>query len=140
MRISTINAGEEHSQYFGQVYQEHYAGLRHYFLTHLGNASEADACVQETINYLFFFMEDRCWETDVENVPVYLMRIAGGLLCSKKLDGKTVYHKNSLGDNVPNGLFAKIRNEVIQPIKARIEFMWLFLRVGWQRQVAEDKP
>lgn len=128
MTISTINASEEHSQHIGQVYREHYARLRRYFLAHLGDASEADQCAQETIRRFFFFMEDRCWETDVEYIPVYLMRIAG-FLCSRRLAEKRVRRSNSLkGEN--NSLLNKIKNKVIQAINELAEFRQLFLRPG----------
>src|SRR5437016_5225667 len=106
MRIATINASEDHSQYVGQVYQEHYARLRHYFLIQLGNASEADDCVHETLRRLFFFMEERDWEAEAEYIFVYLMRIAGGI-CSKKLGEKGPQRTSGLG-NMHNSLFNKI--------------------------------
>ncbi|MDQ3746231.1 MAG: hypothetical protein M3444_17805 [Acidobacteriota bacterium] len=130
MRVAIVNASEEHGQYVGQVYQQHYAKLRQYFFMQLGDASEADACVQETFNHFFFFMEDRCWEADVEYMPVYLMRIAGGLVCSKKLAGKKARRRNRRGSQVTHALFHKLRNEVLQPFKEGFEFMRLFLRVG----------
>jgi hypothetical protein len=121
MIITNINASEEQSQYIGQVYQEHYARLRHYFLTQLGNTSEADDCVQETIRHLFFFMEERCWEAEAEYIPVYLMRIAG-LLCSRKLAEKRLQSANNLDGNESNSLFDKVRIAVIRTMKERIEF------------------
>jgi len=132
MRITSINAGEEHSRYFGQVYQEHYARLRNYFLTQLSDASEADDCVEETIRRFFFFMEDRCWEADAEHIPVYLMRIAGGILCSIK-SAKRARRKRSLGVREAGGLFAKVKSEVIQPLRERLEFRHLFLGAAGSR-------
>lgn len=126
MRIAIIDVGEEHSQYVGQVYQEHYGKLHHYFLALLGDASEADACVQETIRRFFFFMEDRCWESDMEYMPVYLMRIAG-MICSKKLAGKQARRKR-LGDNKVLGLFDKIRIEIAQFINEHITYSPHYLR------------
>jgi DNA-directed RNA polymerase specialized sigma24 family protein len=133
MRMAIINASEEHSQYVGQIYQQHYARLRNYFLTLLGDTAEADACVQDTIRFFFFFMEDRCWEADAEYVSVYLMRIAGGL-CSKKLAGRRALHKNWLGWREVAGLLNKIRRRVAQPIKERAESIRLFLRAQGGRQ------
>lgn len=126
MRIAAIDVGEEHSQYVGHVYQEHYAKLRDYFLTQFNSASEADACVQETISRFFFFMEDRCWEADAQYVPVYLMRIAG-LICSKKLAAKHARSKRP-GSDVVFKLFNKISNEVVQIIEERVEPLRLSLR------------
>ncbi len=125
---ATINVSEEHSRYTGRVYQEHYASLRHYFLTQLGNTSEANDCVQETMRHFFFFMEDRCWETEFEYISVYLMRIAGQL-CSRKLAEKRVQRRNNLGVNENNNLFNKIKSEVIQTIKGHIEFRQHFLKL-----------
>jgi hypothetical protein len=128
MRVAAINGVEEHSRHIGQVYQENYARLRHYFQAQLGNAAEADVCVHETIRCFFFFMEDRCWEADAEYVPVYLMRIAGGLLCSKKLAAETS-RWSWLRDGKTGNLFRKIRNEVFRPTKEHLESVQLFLRV-----------
>jgi DNA-directed RNA polymerase specialized sigma24 family protein len=119
MRMATIDAGEEHSRYVGRIYQEYYAGLRYYFLSQLGDASEADACVQKAFSLLFFFMKDRCWETDAEYVHVYLMRIAGQL-CSKKLATKRARRKNRLGLDRAESLLHKIIDGVIQPARERL--------------------
>jgi len=127
MTLSMINASEEHSLHIGQVYQEHYARLRRYFLAQLGNASVADACVQETIRRFFFFMEDRCWETDAEYIPVYLMRIAG-FLCSRRLAEK----------RVRRSLFNRIKNEVLETINALTKLWQLFLRPVKGNAVSSD--
>jgi hypothetical protein len=129
MRVAAINGVEEHSRHIGQVYQENYARLRHYFQTQLGDAARADVCVHETIRFFFFFMEDRCWEVEAEYVPVYLMRIAGGLLYSKKLAAETSRRRNWLRDGRIGNLFHKIRNEVFRPIQEHLESVQLFLRV-----------
>lgn len=126
MKIATINASEDHDQYIGQIYQEHYTRLRHYFLVQLGNASEADDCVHETIRYLFFFMEERDWEAETEYIFVYLMRIAGNL-CSKKLGEKRLQRTPSL-DNARNSLFNKIRAKVSATMKERMKFIRSVLR------------
>jgi DNA-directed RNA polymerase specialized sigma24 family protein len=121
MTIGTINTSEDHSRYIGQVYQEQYARLQRYFLIQLGDSSEADDCVQETIRRLFFFMEDRNWEAEAEYIPVYLMRIAG-LLCSRKLAEKRSQRAASLSNNENNSLFVKIKIEMIKALKERVEF------------------
>jgi DNA-directed RNA polymerase specialized sigma24 family protein len=128
MMVAAINGVEEHSRHIGQIYQENYARLRHYFQAQLRDAAEADACVHETIRRFFFFMEDRCWEEDDEYVPVYLMRIAGGLLCSKKLAAETLRRRSWLRGDKAGDLFCKIRNEVFRPAKERLESVQLFLR------------
>lgn len=127
MTIATINAGEDQNQYIGQVYQEHSAQLRHYFLTQLGDASEAENCVQETIGRLFFFMEDRDWEAEAEYIYVYLMRIAG-LLCSRKLGEMGPQRTTGLNKNEKKSLFNKVRIEVIETIRERREFIQFILR------------
>lgn len=133
MRMAVISNVEEHSQYIGPVYQEHYARLHNYFQAQLGNTPEVENCVQETIRHLFFFMETRCWETDAEYVPVYLMRIAGALLCAKKVAAGKV------GREKTGSLFGKITNELIQPFKARLEFgkllRWVAGEQPWTRRV-----
>jgi DNA-directed RNA polymerase specialized sigma24 family protein len=127
MTIATINASEEHSQYIGQVYQKHYARLRHYFLTQLNSASEADDCVQETFRRFFFFMEDRCWEADAKYIHIYLMRIAG-LLCSRKLSETRAPHATKADNSRRNSLFNKVRAEAAGVMKERGEFIRSILR------------
>lgn len=127
MRIATINTSEDQSQYVGQVYQQHYARLRHYFLTQLGDASEAEDCVHETIRRLFFFMEERDWEADKKYIPVYLIRIAG-LLCSKRLGEKRARRSAVPSYNARRGLFNKIRTAAVEAMKERVEFIKSILR------------
>lgn len=132
-----INAGsvsEDHIQYIGQIYQKYYARLRHYFLIQLGDVSEADKCVHETIRLFFFFMEERQWreEEEAEYISVYLMRIAGPL-CSRKLIEKRSRRIVSFG------LLNKIRTEVTKIIKRRIDFIRLVLRsVGRDNRQPSD--
>jgi DNA-directed RNA polymerase specialized sigma24 family protein len=127
MTITTINASEDQSQYVWQIYQEHYARLQHYFLIQLGNDSEAEDCVHETMRRFFFFMEGRSWEAEAEYIFVYLMRIAG-LLCSRKLGEKRAQRLTDLGHNRHHSLFNKIRTEAIETMKERIDFMRSILR------------
>jgi hypothetical protein len=123
MRTATVYAGEEHGRYVGQVYQEYYAGLRYYFLSQFGDASEADACVRETVSRFFSMMEGRRWEA--KRVPEHLLNIAG-LLCAEKLAAKTESRTNRLGLDKAAGLLHKIRDGVIQPVKERLELSKLF--------------
>jgi DNA-directed RNA polymerase specialized sigma24 family protein len=116
MTIASINASEDQNQYVAQVYEEQYARLRRYFLVQLGDSSEADDCVHETMRRLFFFMEERNWEAEAEYIPVYLMRIAG-LVCSRKLSEKR-----------SQSAFHKVKLMAIQAIKERMESMKTFLR------------
>lgn len=142
MRVAVINGVEEHSRHIGQVYQEHYARLRHYFQAQLRGAAEADACVHETIRRFFIFMEDRCWEEDEEYVPIYLMRIAGGLLCSKKSAAAALRRRSGLCGGKAGHLFCKIRNEVFRPAKELLASVQLFLRawVGRKPQGQHAPP
>lgn len=84
MKLFTFDAGAEDDDYTGRIYAEHYKGLQRYFRPQLRSAVAAEACIRETINLLVFHMEGRCWEDDKKNVPVYLMRIAGAVLCKMK--------------------------------------------------------
>lgn len=127
MTLETIKASEDQSQYIAQVYQQHYARLQRYFLTQLGNVTEAEECIHETINRLFFFMEERDWESEAEYIPVYLMRIAG-LLCSRKLSEKRSGGPSELGHGGRRGLFNKIRVEAREAMKERIDFIRSVLR------------
>lgn len=127
MMLANFNVSEDHSQYVGQVYQKHYARLRHYFLTQLGDVREAEGCVNETFRHLFFFMEDRDWEAEAEYIFVYLMRIAG-LLCSRKLGEMRSQHAAELYGNGRNSLFNKVRAEVAGVMKERSEFIRSILR------------
>jgi hypothetical protein len=112
MRVADIKASEEQSQYVGQVYQEHYARLRDYFLPQLGDASEADACIEETFNLLFFFMEDRPWEAEAEYIPSHLMKIAG-LLCSKRLAAKGARRAGRFRD----GLLGRLGGGAVRAVR-----------------------
>lgn len=122
MTVQTVNAGEDQTQYVAQIYQEQYARLLRYFLRQLGNAAEAEACVQETIRRLFYFMEDRDWESESEYVPVYLMRIAG-LVCSRKLREGRSKLQERFDRNAGRGLLNRIRTEAVETVKERIEFV-----------------
>lgn len=123
MMINAGSVSEDHAQNIGQIYQEYYARLRHYFLIQLGDVSETDECVHETIRLFFFFMEERQWgeEEEAEYIFVYLMRIAG-LLCSRKLIEKRSQRIVSFS------LLNKIRTEVAKIIKKRIDFIRFVLR------------
>jgi hypothetical protein len=84
MQLLTFDAGAEDDEYTGRLYEEHYEGLQKYFRPQLRSAVMAEACIRKTINLLIFHMEGRCWEDERKNVPVYLMRIAGAVLCKVK--------------------------------------------------------
>lgn len=121
MTIVNIDASEDQSHHVAKFYQEHYAGLRHYFLIQLGDGPEVERCMRETVRHFFFFMEDRDWEAEAEYVHVYLMRIAGQL-CSRRLGERTSGRVES-----DRGLFNKVRAEVIRAVRERVEFMRVFL-------------
>lgn len=126
MRLANFNVSEDHSQYVGQVYQEHCARLRHYFLTQLGDVREAESCVNETFRHFFFFMEDRDWETEAEFIRVYLMRIAGRI-CSRRL-GELGPRRTANLNSMRETLFNKVRTEAIATMKERLEFIRAVLR------------
>lgn len=131
--MTVISGVEEHSQHIGRVYQENYARLHSYFKAQLGDTLEAEGCVQETVRRLFVFMEDRSWEEDAEYVPVYLMRIAGALLCANRVAAGTVGGERAVS------LSGKIKNELIQPFTARLEFVRLFMRQQGMRRAPSLK-
>lgn len=116
MTIIKIDAGEDHCQYVGQFYQEQYERLRRYFLRQLGDGSEIDDCIRETMRHFFFFMEDRDWEREAQYITVYLMSIAGKVA------------ERRLECAAGRGLFSKVRAEAVRTIKERVEFMTFFLR------------
>ncbi len=133
MTAADINAGEDQSRYVGEMYQQHGARLRRYFLTQLGDAAEADACVGETLSRLFFFMEERDWEAEAEYVPVYLMRIAG-LLCSRKLGERRAGRPAAPAQPGRRGLFNKIRAEAAEAMRERAGFIKSVLRPAGARR------
>lgn len=121
----TINAGsvsEDHSQYVGQIYREHYGRLHHYFMSQLGDAAVADECVDETVRHFFFFMEERQWEEEEQYIFVYLMRIAG-LLCSRKLAARRPPRPADLAARTRRGMLEKVRTEAVATVKKQIEFV-----------------
>jgi hypothetical protein len=126
--LAAINASEEQSQYLGQFYEEYYARLRSYFQLQLGDASEADDCVQETLRHFFFFMKDRCWEAEVKLINFRLRMIAGGV-CSKKLAKKRARLANGSGRQEKESLLDKIMREVLWPIRSRMEFKQMFIKM-----------
>lgn len=128
MTTGIMSASDEYSPHIGQIYLKYNARLRGNFLSQLGDDSEAEECVQETLRLFFFFMKDRCWESEVKLLDVYLMRIAGGV-CSKKLAEKRARSANVLGRHEKESLFDRIRREVIQPVQKRMELKQLFLRM-----------
>ena len=67
--MGITNVGDDYSGRVAQVCEKHYARLRHYFLTQLGSASEADHCARETIYRFFIFAGSRRWEELAEHVP-----------------------------------------------------------------------
>ena len=125
MTIVNFDASEDQSHHVAKVYQEQYAGLRHYFLIQLGDGPEVERCIQETMRRFFFFMEDRDWEAEAEYVHVYLMRIAG-LLCSRMLGEKRSGRAVGRLEG-GKGLFNKVRAEVIRAVRERVELVRIFL-------------
>lgn len=125
-----IYAGEEHSQHVGQVYQEHCAMLRGYFMKHVGKGAEADALVRETVSRFFLFMEERDWESYAEDVPDYLMKIAGGVLFSESARGMLARRKNRPGVKGPGGLLRVLRVGVARSLQEGVR--WGQSLLGWR--------
>ena len=108
-----MSASGEYSRHIGQVYQSYNARLRGNFISLLGDEAEADECVQETLRHFFFFLKDRCWESEAESMDVYVMRIAGAV-CSRRLARKNVpptnaRRKESLLNRLGRGLLKPVR-------------------------------
>jgi hypothetical protein len=129
MTIAIINANEDQNQYIGQIHEQYYAKLRHYFLIQISDASEADDCAQETICRFFYFMEDRHWETEAEYIDVYLMRIAG-FLCSRKLAKKRSPSAVNPESDEIKSLFNKIRAKAINTCQKMIQLKQFLLGSG----------
>jgi DNA-directed RNA polymerase specialized sigma24 family protein len=110
MTTEISDAGGDHAPHVALACEKNYARLRRYFLRQLGDASEADECVQETFRRLLVFMENRLRERDEERISIYLMRIAG-LLHSEKLAEKNSRGADGLRDEESEGVFGKIRGE-----------------------------
>ncbi|HWS87272.1 MAG TPA: hypothetical protein VN282_09925 [Pyrinomonadaceae bacterium] len=127
MTITTVHASEDQSRHVGRVYQENYARLRRYCLAQLGDESEAEQCIHETMRRFFFFMEERDWEAEEEFIPVYLIRIAG-LLCVRKLGEKRARRPAGTERDARGGLFDKVRAEAVETMKERIGFIKSILR------------
>lgn len=140
MKMATVNAGEEHSRYVGQVYQKHYATLRRYFLTQLGDAAEAEAGVNETLRLFFLFMEDKSWESHARHARVYLLRIAGGLVCSEKFAAKRARRKNGLGAKEARGMFERLKGGAAQSFKEGVRLGRLLLGAAVGGGVAVEPP
>jgi DNA-directed RNA polymerase specialized sigma24 family protein len=126
MTIAAINTSDNFSQYVEQVYEKYYSRLQYYFLRQLGNLSEAEACVQDTIYRCFVFMQALRPEEQVDCMNVYLMRIASGL-CLQKLVEKRWQRVDKFDeDNDQNSMFNKIRDESIKSMKERLQSERLF--------------
>jgi hypothetical protein len=124
MNTGTMSTSGEYSLYIGQVYQRHNARLRSNFLSQLGDETEADECLQETLRHFFFFMQDRCWESEAHLVDVYVMRIAGAV-CSRRLA-----RKRALAASAPEqkSLLERLGREALKPVQASAALKQLFLR------------
>jgi hypothetical protein len=128
MSKEIMSANGEHYRYYGKVYQKYNAWLRGNFLRQLGDDSEVDECVQKTFDYLFLYMEDRCWEAEKKLIGYRLRMIAGGV-CSKKLAERRARPANGSNCQEKARLLDKIRREVLRPISERMEFKQMFLRI-----------
>ncbi|HEX8146543.1 MAG TPA: hypothetical protein VF591_04990 [Pyrinomonadaceae bacterium] len=118
--MATSNVGDDYGARVGQVCDEHYARLRHYFLTQLGSAPEADYCVRETIYRFFVFARGRRWEELAEHVPGCVMRTAA-LLCSEKLEERRRLADARRDDDSENALRG-MAEEAARAVQERLRF------------------
>lgn len=122
MNTATMSASGEYSIHIGQVYLRYNTRLRSNFLSQLGDEAEAEECLQETLRHFFFFMQDRCWESEVELIDVYVMRIAGAV-CSRRLA-----RKRALPAAAPERLLDRLGHKMFKPVHAGVVLNQLFLR------------
>jgi hypothetical protein len=128
MAMGTMEACDEYSRHVGLIKQRYGAKLRRNFLSQLGDASEAEACWQETLRYFLLFMEDHCWEPDEKLTRVYLLRLAGAV-CSRRLAEKRLRCASGCGRWEGESALDKIVRELIQLARWRVEFKQLFLKI-----------
>jgi DNA-directed RNA polymerase specialized sigma24 family protein len=95
MSVGLISVGGENSRYAGPKYQKHYARLRDNFLSLLGDAREADDCLDETLQHFSQHLQSRPRESDARLLTVCLPRIAGAV-GSKRLAAQRLRRQNSL--------------------------------------------
>lgn len=119
MITATMNVDHDLERYIDQVYEKQHAGLLRYFRVQLGNISEAEDCVQETIYRFFLFMKGRCWDKEMEYISVRLMKRAG-ILCMEKLREKQPQSMHSLDDSKSPDSFNEIKAAAINSIKERL--------------------
>jgi hypothetical protein len=126
-----MSASGEYSLYIGPIYQRYNARLRSNFLSLLGDEREADECLQETLRCFFFFMQDRCWESEAKLIDVYLMRIAGAV-SSRRLARQRA---RLVEAGAKERVLEKLRREIIKPLQAHAALKQLLLRTfGGVRQ------
>ncbi len=131
MNIGTMSASGEYNRHINRVYQRYNARLRSNFLSQLGDEAEARECLQETLRHFFFFMQERCWESEDDLVEVYVMRIAGGV-CSRRLARKRLLLAST---HEQESLLDRLGREVLKPIQASVALKQFFLRAfGYARQ------
>jgi hypothetical protein len=130
MNTGTMSASGEYSLYIGPIYQRYNARLRSNFLSLLGDEREADECLQETLHCFFFFMQDRCWESEAKLIDIYLMRIAGAV-SSRRLARRRARVAKA---GAKEGVLEQLRRTIIRPLQARAAFKQLIGTFGGLRQ------
>lgn len=78
----------------GQIYDGHYSALRRYFMKHLGDASEADACVRDTFRRFFDSMKGGRFEDVRPYARARLMRAAFAV-CTERSERLRLAHESS---------------------------------------------
>lgn len=131
MNTGTLSASSEYSLYIGPIYQRYNARLRRNFVSLLGDEREADECLQETLRRFFFFMQDRCWESEAKLIDTYLMRTAGAV-SSRRLARQRARLAEAIAKE---GVLEQLRREIIKPLQTYSALKQLLLRTfGGVRQ------
>lgn len=116
---AAIYPDDDHIRFVEHVYEKQHARLLRYFWVQLGDISEAEDCIQETIYRFFLLMVGRCWSNEMEYISVRLMKLAA-ILCMEKLAETKLQDVDSLDDSEHPDGFNKIRDAAICSIKERL--------------------
>lgn len=112
------NVGDDYMRRVAQVCETHYARLRHYFMTQLGGAPEADRCARETV-YRFFVSAGGRWEEVAEHVPACLMRTAA-VLCREQLEERRRLARARKADD--ESALRRMAEEATRAVQERLRF------------------
>ena len=125
----TLNVGEGHDRYFGQLYQKFGEPLRRDFLSQMESDAEATECLLETFNYFFEYMEGRPWEKDEKLIRYRLRMIAAGV-CTKRLAEKSALAAQGLArQEQEEPPLNRFKHEVLRPARVRSQFVQTLLQL-----------